>query len=106
MTNTKKIISNYNWRPFEEAHTYVQSLGLKNRNEWLDWSKSDSRPIDIPRVPDHVYQDKGWVSWGDWLGTGRIANQNIVYRPFQGAREFVHSLGLQNQSKWRAWSKS
>jgi hypothetical protein len=28
------------------------------------------RPMDIPAHPQPVYADGGWVSWGDWLGTG------------------------------------
>src|SRR6266516_5688 len=106
MKTAQKKTSRYNWRPFEEARIYVRTLGLKNRSEWDKWAKSDSRPVDIPRVPDHVYRSQGWVNWGDWLGTGRIANQNISYRPFQEAREFVRGLGLQNQSKWQEWSKT
>ena len=52
----------------------------------------ENKPEDIPAYPDGVYKDSGWVSWGDWLGTGRIANQNKVYRSFDEARAFVHSL--------------
>jgi hypothetical protein len=29
---------------------------------------------------------------GDWLGTGRIASFNMIYRSFQEARKFVHTI--------------
>src|SRR5687768_14832090 len=94
------------FRAFEEARIYVQNLGLKSYEEWRSWYKSETRPIDIPANPSRVYQDKGWVSWGDWLGTDRVAYQNIVYRPFHEARSFVRSLGLKTQSGWKDWAKS
>ena len=33
---------------------------------------------------------------GDWLGTGRVADQFKVFRPFKKARKFVHKLNLKN----------
>ena len=43
---------------------------------------------------------------GDWLGTGRIADHEREFRPFEEAREFVHSLGLQREADWREYCKS
>ncbi len=99
-------LQNMVYRPFEEAREFVHSLGLQNSANWREWAKSSERPNDIPATPVAIYKDKGWVNLGDWLGTGRIANQNIVYRSFKEARAFVHSLGLKNQDEWVAWVKS
>jgi hypothetical protein len=92
--------------PFEEARTFARSLGLKSRTEWRVWSRSDAKPDDIPANPAHVYKNKGWVGWGDWLGTGTIAPQKRIYLPFEEARTFVRSLELKSQTQWRVWSKS
>jgi hypothetical protein len=32
------------------------------------------KPDDIPYKPSRTYENE-WISWGDWLGTGRIADQ-------------------------------
>ena len=93
------------YRTFEEAREYVHALGLKGNEEWRAWGKTGARPLDIPSNPDVVYKAK-WRGWGDWLGTGTVAPQNMVYRPFEEAREYVHSLGLKNASQWREWFKS
>jgi hypothetical protein len=50
-----------------------------------------------------VYADEGWVSWGDRLGSGRIAtytgsNTDRLSR----ARAFARSLGLKNRDEWLA----
>jgi hypothetical protein len=53
-----------------------------------------------------VYKSTGWKGWGDWTGTGRIADKDKEYRSFQDARAFVHSLGLGNRNEWIAYCKS
>lgn len=95
-----------NWRPFEEARDFAHGLGLKNKTEWITWAKNDACPKDIPIYPDSCYKTNGWISWGDWLGTGRIANQNMIYRPFEESRSFVRSLGLKKYDDWKVWAKS
>jgi len=94
------------YRPFSEARVFVRGLGLQNQVAWRAWTKSGARPDDIPANAYEVYKEKGWVSWGDWLGTGRIAPQDMIFRPFEEARTFVRALELQNQVAWRAWAKS
>jgi len=63
-------------------------------------------PSDIPVGPSRVYKDQGWAGWGDWLGTGAIANFLIKYRPFAQARSFVWKLKLRNVYEWRDFTKS
>jgi superfamily II DNA or RNA helicase len=100
-------IAKLNWRSFQEARKFVRLLNLKNQNEYLrDWSKSVERPYDIPANPARTYKDKGWQSWGDFLGTGYIANQNRVFISFEESRKFVRSLKLKNLDEWREWAKS
>ena len=41
----------------------------------------------------------------DWLGTGRVADQLRVYRPFPEARTFARGLNLRSRSEWLAFSK-
>jgi len=98
--------SNGNYLSFEEARSYVHRLGLKNKDTWVEWTKTDDKLAEIPSKPSRVYKDKGWVSWGDWLGTNRIANQCRIYRPFEEARTFVHKLGLKLRDEWHTWSKN
>jgi len=69
-------------------------------------SKTKARPEDIPASPSNVYKNKGWASWGDWLGIDRIANQNRTWLSFEKARAFVRKLGLKGQGDWRQWSKT
>jgi hypothetical protein len=95
-----------NWRPFDEARTFVQSLGLKSVEEWWEYARSRAKPPDIPVSPHYLYAKAGWVSYGDWLGTGRVAARLRQYRPFHDARAFVRALGLKSAAEWWDYCKS
>lgn len=89
---------------FEDAKSFVITLGLKNQIEWTVFCKSGKRPRDIPTNPVDVYKDSGWVSWGDWLGTGTIALSKIKYLPFENARDFIRTIKFKSVSDYRNWN--
>jgi superfamily II DNA or RNA helicase len=98
------------WRPFEEARDFIRSLGLKSQNDWFNYSKGalkerGERPRDIPSCPNLVYKDSGWISFGDWTGSGFIAPKYNTYLPFTEAREIVRRLGLKNQKEWIMYTR-
>ena len=105
-------IANFNreFLPFQDARKFVRSLHLKSIAEWQAYSKGEiqgmpSRPANIPSCPNETYQGSGWISYGDWLGTGRVASYRIQYRDFHDARGFVRGLGLQSWSEWRDYCR-
>jgi len=56
---TERIANqNRKYRSFEEARKFVQSLGLKNGKEWVEYCKSGKIPNDIPRNPYKIYSKK------------------------------------------------
>ncbi|MDC3260400.1 DEAD/DEAH box helicase family protein [Winogradskyella sp.] len=94
------------WMPFQEAREYVRKMELKSTPEYSSASKKGLLPVNIPGNPRVVYKNKGWVSMGDWLGTGRIADNLREYLSFEEAREFVHKLKLKNTNDWKAYYRS
>ena len=98
------------YRPFREAWAFARKLKLKSAAEWGLFCKGrmpgmEKLPADMPAAPWHTYADKGWKGMGDWLGTGKVANQLKEYRPFREGRAFVHKLKLKNQAEWRLFCK-
>jgi superfamily II DNA or RNA helicase len=77
--------------PYSKAKEYALSLGLKSSEEWYKSAKEKGRPEGIPFAPDKVYKDIGWKDWGDFLGTGRIANK-ITGWTIQKVKELVQDL--------------
>jgi hypothetical protein len=94
------------FRDFESAREFVRALNLKGVSEWEVYCKSGDKPDDIPSHPNVTYKNKGWQNWGDFLGTGRIADQYNIYRSFTEAREFVRALNLKGQKEWREYCTS
>jgi hypothetical protein len=93
------------FRDFSKAKEFARALNLNTYYDWRDYCDSGQLPIDIPKSPDHKYKESGWVSWGDWLGTGSIASFNRIYRPFYEAREFARSLNFSYKKDWIDFSK-
>src|SRR5262249_24535514 len=60
----------------------------------------------IPATPARTYADEGWAGMGDWLGTGRIADQLRQYRSFKESRAYVRSLNLKSGTEWKDYCKS
>lgn len=101
-------IAKLSWRPFEEARFFVRSLGLKHHEDWKEYCNDNrkdlpEKPCDIPRTAWIVYENDGWVSMGDWLGTGYVNPRYRKYRPYGLARTFVQALGLKSYKEWRLY---
>ncbi len=93
---------NSNYLPFEEARDYVREQKLETTRAWKQWSNGtlygkERRPDFIPSNPDVVYRNDGWNGWTDWI------KEPIEFLPFEEAREFVRSLGLESQSQWQKY---
>lgn len=87
---------------FEDARGLARGLGLKSKKEWNEYRKI--RPENIPSAPDRAYNDNGWISWGDWLGTGNTHKKEFL--PFKEARKFVRGLGLKSKREWLECGKN
>ena len=94
------------YRSLKETRYFVRKFKLKNVKEWFEYCKSGEKPDDIPYNVQTTYKNKGWTTWGDFLGTGRIANKDLQFRSFKEAREFVRSLGLKGVTEWWEYCKS
>lgn len=94
------------YQDFETARSFVHELKLKNTKEWNEYCKSGDKPENIPIAPASHYKNKGWVSMGDWLGSGVVAAHKMVYRNFEDAREFARSLNLKSSTEWGEYCKS
>ena len=96
------------YRSFEEAREFSQKLNFKSRVDWQKYLNSGRKPKDIPNKPDHVYRNKGWNSWGDFLGTGNMSPsvKALTWSTFTVSRKFVQSLNLANQEEWYGYCKS
>jgi hypothetical protein len=97
----------YNFLPFKEARKFVVSLRFKNQFEWQQYAKvileKKGMRNRIPISPQHYYKSKGWINWGDWLGTNnRLHNQKEIL-PYEEAKIIVHKLKCKSVKEWNAY---
>nr|AIF19121.1 hypothetical protein [uncultured marine thaumarchaeote KM3_85_E11] len=95
------------YRSFTKARKFVRSLKLKNQKEWNEYCKSGKKPDDIPLHPDRVYP-KEFTILGDWLGTGRISNQekSKSWLSYDKASDACKKAGIKTQNEFEEASKN
>jgi hypothetical protein len=91
------------WLPFQKARKFARSLNLTSKDQWMEFSRTNRRPNDIPANPSQIYASSGWIDWFDWLGAGRRIGG---WRSFEKARAYVRCLKLKSRAEWRAYCKS
>jgi hypothetical protein len=94
-----------NWRPYEEAKKYVQSLKIKNRRQWALHTKSKNFPNDIPKAPSLTY-GKEYEGWGIFFGTGYIHPWKRIFRSYKEVKKYALSLKLKSKKEWYLHTKS
>jgi hypothetical protein len=73
--------------PFCEARAFVQRLGLKNHDDWLNYCRSGKKSDSIPSKPGQVYPNE-YKGMKDWLGVVDIWNSESLLT-------FLHDLQSQ-----------
>jgi hypothetical protein len=99
------------FKSFKVAKIFAIPLNLKGQKEWQKYSQTDKRPKDMPAAPDIFYKKQGtWTTWGDFLGTGAIANKNKEYLPIKEAKPVYQKLfkeyGIKNGRDWQKFAKT
>jgi len=92
----------HEWLPFEEAREFVRLQCFNNTQEYWNW---EMRPLDIPAHPNTVYANNGFISYPDWIGVDRVANQNRQedYWDFEKARSYIRKLKLNSMIEFSNW---
>jgi hypothetical protein len=90
-------------RPFEEARAHARQLNLHNYCDWKEYSRTGSRPPDVPSHPDEIYSGKGWISWPDFLGYD--LPPELQKLPYEDARNYIRPLKLKGYNGFRQWKR-
>ena len=67
-------VTDYGEQHFQQARTYAQErsalFNWRDKDQWLEYVEQAGQdlPRNIPRRPDRVYKNMGWISWDDFLG--------------------------------------
>ena len=90
-----------------EAQETVRRKGIKTQKEFREQRKTDSELQQIPSAPNEAYQNKGWVSWPDFLdinGVIRVTKFNRL--SLRKAKTLVRRKGIKTQKEFRKRRKT
>lgn len=98
--DNKKI----NYISYEESKKWIKdNIVCDSITEW----KSIKKPDFIPNRPNRYYEKRGWISWGDFLGNNKIANQKRNFLNYDECRKWIFNNlpEINTVTKWRNYSK-
>ena len=78
---------NKKFEDYSVAKGFARSLNIKTSDDWKNLCVEGKVPDRFPRDPRSTYKND-WESWGEFLGTGRVASQNYRYASYAEAQEF------------------
>lgn len=91
---------------YNDAKLVLKSLNIDSADKWRALSKSGKKPPNIPLNAQRTYKTKGWVSWGDFLGTGIIATPQKVFVSYDEAKKIVSVFEMSSIKQWQSFAKS
>ncbi len=92
-----------NFLGFEEARRVVHSLKIPSYKKFRE-SKELLKNLRIPLTADSYYAKVGWISWGDFLGTGYETSRK--YLSYAEAQKIVVSCGIKTGVAYKhMWQK-
>ncbi|MDO9231630.1 MAG: integrase repeat-containing protein [bacterium] len=83
---------------FDEARNKARELKFTSSQDYQDGYK---KALGLPRNPNTVYKDKGWIDWGDFLGTGREMRTIKKILSFEEAQKKVREIGLKSYDDYK-----
>ncbi|MDC1198439.1 DEAD/DEAH box helicase family protein [Flavobacteriaceae bacterium] len=93
-------LSRFNWMPFEEVNKWVKQFKFKSQKDWYSYVRENTLPNNIPKTPVQVYNNNGWKGWGEFLGTGNIANFNRVFKKYSEARQYILKFNIKTKDEY------
>ena len=88
------------FKSFEQAQQYIQNIGITSQTQYHEMSRNGKRPDDIPSNPNKTYKNKGWISWGHFLGTNRIASNKKQFRDFEQTQKYVQQQSIISSTQY------
>jgi len=92
---TKRKASMF-YESYTEAFAVIQKLGIKNKRQYIQAYRTDSR---LPAVPNKFYRNKGWEGWDIFLGKEKSKRIDL-YESYAEASQAAQKMGIQSGSDY------
>lgn len=86
--------------PYEDSKKIIKNLQIKSGVEYKKFAKNNKIPNDIPNRPERYYKNRGWVSWGDFLGNRRISNNLRTFVTYDEFKDFIKKNNISSRTEF------
>jgi len=84
---------------YDEAKKVIHKLKIPSKNAFFELVKEGSLPKGVPKDPSDFYKKRNtWIRWGDFLGTGTIATQQLITLSYDEAKKVIHKLKIPSKN--------
>ena len=91
---------------YNETKKWVNdNLNITSKTKWFEYVKNNKLPNYITKNPYIVYKNRGWVSWGDFLGNNFVANQLRVFYTYEEFKNIIKNLNLKTFISFKKYLK-
>ena len=100
-------IKSKNYISYSEAKEWIKNnLKINTLMQWKNFAKENKIPDFIPNRPERFYKKRGWINWGDFLNTGRVANQNkkYIFLSYEEACTFVRNNNIKSETQFQVYN--
>lgn len=95
-------LSKIKYLSYDDCKKYVKTNfpEIINKNSWVKFDKS-ILPIEIPKRPDYIYKDTGWINWESFLDSklSPLSKSKILI-DFYSAKKYVTKLKFKDQYEY------
>ncbi len=85
---------------YEKCISIIASIDFKNKKQFDVWFENINNDINIPKAPDYIYRDKGWVNWDFFLNVEIPSARIRKFISYNEAKEFLKDKDLQNYNDY------
>jgi hypothetical protein len=81
---------------------------IYSASKWYEYVKKNNLPDFITSNPKEVYKNRGWISWGDFLGTNRKQDnkKTINYISYNESKKWIKdNLTCNSITEWKKIKK-
>jgi len=84
-----------------DAKKYVSTFKFRGKSDWVYRYHEVDYNI-LPKKPNRYYSKRGWMGWGDFLGTGNIKNNDKwkVIVSYEECKKFAKINDIKTQKEW------
>ena len=104
--NTKLInTQKRKYLSYNECKEYARKLNIKTVTRLFKYWKEHGRPDNIPSNLNMFYKNNGWISFGDFFGTGNINNKDRKYLSYEECKEYAKKMDIKSSIKWKKYCR-